>query len=317
MPPQRASCPEDIAIASAIAAHPFSAADRSRPLFELVPPTARGSSAPPEEYFASLRAAVESAPRTGPFQVHRVDRSKVSRLHEVYDVMRTDGVKFRVTPQFLVLFYDLTVPQAEAVLGLTHVVMRRLRVWCGLSRWPRQVLLDGKHPVLRLSAVREERLEMMRWAYQNRQEFLYAMLHAAHRLASCDTEGLPSPAKPLEFSAVLQVSASAPQQPARSQRKRGRGAPQPRQKQRAVLRQPLPEAEEDNFYTSELLDGLDEADPLPEEAAEEAARAPQPEPEPRIFLADEEWDAMQDPVEEGEASEWSAFLERAGYDFLQ
>jgi hypothetical protein len=131
------------------------------------------------------------APLTSAVRATKVDRSRRSWLHERYDIMRGDGVKLSVTPQFMALFYDLTVPQAIDVLGIPMRTMRRLRVWCGLSRWPRQIVLDNKHPVLTVDAVRKERRNIMQWALDNRDAMLYGMLYKAHQLAGCAMQGVP------------------------------------------------------------------------------------------------------------------------------
>jgi pyruvate/2-oxoglutarate dehydrogenase complex dihydrolipoamide acyltransferase (E2) component len=130
--------------------------------------------------------------------------------------MRSDGVKLSVTPQFMALFYDITVHQATAVLCLSDRTMRRLRVWCGLSRWPRQLVLENRHPVLTTDAVRQERRSIMKWAWEQRDSVLYGMLYHAHKLAGCRMAGIPAPpvAPGVSFCAfpdpvVLPAAASA------------------------------------------------------------------------------------------------------------
>ena len=133
------------------------------------------------------------APLTSKIKATKVDRSRRSWLHERYDVLRNDGVKLSLTPQFMALFYDLTVPQAIDVLCIPSRTMRRLRVWCGLSRWPRQLVLDRKHPVLNAESVRSERKNIMQWAWDNRDPMLYGMLYRAHQYAGCSMRGVPLP----------------------------------------------------------------------------------------------------------------------------
>ncbi len=81
--------------------------------------------------------------------------------------------------------------------------MRKLRVWCNLSRWPRATLMEGKHPVLTWSAVRKERLHIMRWAWENQETLLYSMLYNAHKLAGCPVNCIPAPAAPVPAAAAV------------------------------------------------------------------------------------------------------------------
>lgn len=147
----------------------------------------------PEEVYQLIIQKGESIQRTTAHQVTKVDRSRRSWLHEEYRVLRNDGVGIKVTAQFLSLFYDLTIPQVMSLLDVNVRTMRRLRIWCNVTRWPRTDLLENKHSLLTLQSLREERLRTMRWAHEQRDSFVYAMLFKAHTWAGCSAKGMPHP----------------------------------------------------------------------------------------------------------------------------
>jgi hypothetical protein len=147
----------------------------------------------PQEYFAALAATAKVARRSHAVQAYKVDRTKKSWLHEQFEVFNDDGVKLVITPQLLALFYDLTVPQVMGILRISRSVMRKVRVWCNLSRWPRVTLLEGNHPILTASAVRNERLHILRWAWEQQELVLYSMLHRAHKMAGYPVHAIPAP----------------------------------------------------------------------------------------------------------------------------
>lgn len=222
---------------------------------QVIPPTPKLAHVQPGEVYAAMLASASRAPRESAAQVRLVDRTQTSSLHEHYDVMRNDGRKLRASPQLLVCFYDLTVPDATDVLGIPIRTMKHLRKWCGLTRWPRATLLANVHPVLTLKAVRSERLNVMRWAFEAGQDFIYGLLYEAHVKAGCSVQGLPVPETltPIEPCAE-QVQETPVQQPQ---------APQPQPVQPPQPQAPQPPLYLDDFceqlpeHSSELSDEID------------------------------------------------------------
>lgn len=146
----------------------------------------------PEEYYAFLRKARESAVRDHPYDAVPVDRSKKSNLMEFCDILRLDNVKLRVTPSLMACLYDLTLPNAMSILCVNERTMRRLKTWNGTTRWPRAMMSTRTHPTLTFKWVREHRWKAMRWAYKH-DPFAYELLYAAHKLAGYTQDACPDP----------------------------------------------------------------------------------------------------------------------------
>lgn len=154
-----------------------------------------------EQYFDILRSAVESAQRTKADSrgISLVVRSEPSFHFTHMDVARQNRPKLRVTKEILACLFDLTVKEAMETLRVHSRVMRRLREWAGISRWPRDVIYRNDHPVLTLERVRMERIKLMGRAVDS-DPYLYELLYAAHKAALCSVEGLPRPREFLDFA---------------------------------------------------------------------------------------------------------------------
>lgn len=146
----------------------------------------------PASYFEGLRAAAELAQAQRACQFKLIDRTKRSSLHTHCEVVRTDGVKLLVTEELMRCFYDLSVPQAREILGVPERTLRRLREWCGVTRWPRACMLTKTHPTYTFRRVREHRHAMMLRA-QADDPFVYGLLYEAHKLGHCDVSAMPLP----------------------------------------------------------------------------------------------------------------------------
>lgn len=211
----------------------------------------------PEKFFGELRAAIEAV-YAQPLQAKLVDHSKTSRLFEACDVMRTDGYKLTITPQFMVCFYDLTVSEAMSALQLTSRAMHHLRMCCGLTRWPRCTLVNHRHPLLTIKAVRKERIECMRLALETQNDVMYDTLYRAHRFSGCNMKDFPG------LRSERAATEAAPEEVLQE-------APQaaPQQQQEEAQAAPLPEGAEldalfDDMDWDFILGGLGEEPPAAE-----------------------------------------------------
>lgn len=206
----------------------------------------------PEQYFAALEYAKKSARRAHPYGGRLVDDTKTSNLFSHCDVVRQDGLKLRLVPEFVACLYDVTVLAAMEILCVNERTFRRLRVWCGATRWPRTEMLLGKHPLLTNKMVHDHRVGFMREAH-GVDPLAYSILHRAHGVAGYSLAGFPLP------EAVEQRDRKAHD----CSEPRGRNAqecPEPRRKAQARVR-------------AEFL-------PAPAEPEQEAAEPHSPTPEP-------------------------------------
>ena len=97
---------------------------------------------------------------------------------EHYDVRCTNGRRIRVTRDILVSFFDLTLTEAAHAMMIGNTTMKKLRIWSGISRWPRAKIAAGRHPLYSLDSICMHRSSMMRWAFDYDRE-LYAYLERA------------------------------------------------------------------------------------------------------------------------------------------
>lgn len=146
----------------------------------------------PAQYFAALEYAKKSARRAHPYGGRLVDDTKTSDLFSHCDVVRQDGLKLRVVPEFVACLYDVTVLAAMEILCVNERTFRRLRVWCGATRWPRTEMLLGKHPLLTNKMVHDHRVGFMREAH-GVDPLAYSILHRAHGVAGYSLAGFPLP----------------------------------------------------------------------------------------------------------------------------
>jgi hypothetical protein len=84
--------------------------------------------------------------------------------NDFYDVRCLSGRVIRVTRMILACFFDLTLEQTASAMMLGCTTIKKLRIWSGLSRWPRSKIILGRHPAFTLESIRSHRTKMMTWA---------------------------------------------------------------------------------------------------------------------------------------------------------
>lgn len=189
MPPQRAS------------RHPESLRTEPYPIRSLlggvaapaaeVRETQTKSGITPAEFFAQIHERYQRAVRVGrhgPLVV----RGKPSTGCLFMDVERIGRPKYRLTKEFLTCFFDLIATEVRDIMRVHDRTLRRARTWCGVTRWPRVVVLTNTHPVLNVPEIQRLRLSYMDWALAN-DHYAYEMLYEAHKKAGCSLEGIPPP----------------------------------------------------------------------------------------------------------------------------
>lgn len=165
------------------------------------------SSLPPEAQvhaFAAALACPEPARprRRRPAGVLRPVRRSFHDAH--YELRYPDGAALRLARDHLPCLYDLTMQQLRAALRVCLTTVKKLRVWSGLTTWPRADVLRGRHPTLTVDGVRQLRADLMAALDPDadaqllavlRRAQLLAMGHAAESLApgpAASPEGGPS-----------------------------------------------------------------------------------------------------------------------------
>jgi hypothetical protein len=145
----------------------------------------------PEEYFASLKSIHNQAVRRTP-NGPLVIQVKPLLNTRFFQMERIGRPKFLLTKAIFSCFFDLLVSEAREIMKIQDKTMRRIRSWCGVNRWPRNVILSNTHPVLNIPEVKRQRLSLMGWSVTH-DPFCYEMLYHAHKKAGCGMEGLPPP----------------------------------------------------------------------------------------------------------------------------
>jgi hypothetical protein len=145
-----------------------------------------------QAYFSYLQQEHKSKSAPRPVKVVLSAQSNSGNGKDYLDLCRSDGRKLRVNPGFMACFYDLNTCDVMAIMRISERSFNRIKVFCKLSKWPKQLLSRG-HGLLTLSNVRQSRLNWMKWSYEQRDEFTYELLHRAHQCAGCSVADLPSP----------------------------------------------------------------------------------------------------------------------------
>jgi len=148
----------------------------------------------PSLFFQALQDDVQKATSFDAFGLKLVNRSRKSLLHSQMSVPRSRRPPFVMTRTFFCCFLDIQLCNAMHILGVSERVMRQLRTWCGVSRWP-------KHDLNLQKSVLHERLKLMKEICES-DPHGYEMLYQAHESAGYKMDRLP---KPRDFDAEGKV----------------------------------------------------------------------------------------------------------------
>ena len=127
----------------------------------------------PENFYNELKETMQRAEKADPLGLKLVDRSRRSMFFSQMSVPRQGRPAFVMTKRFFSCFLDVTLVEATYVMKVTISVMRKLRVWCGVTRWPRSDAVYKK-------IVYKERMKMMQ-EVQGQDPYAYEMLYHVHR----------------------------------------------------------------------------------------------------------------------------------------
>lgn len=139
----------------------------------------------PEIFYNELKETMQRAEKADPLGLKLVDRSRRSMFFSHMSVPRQGRPAFVMTKRFFSCFLDVSLVEATFVLKVTISVMRKLRAWCGVTRWPRSDAVYRK-------VVYKERMKMME-EVQGKDPYAYEMLYHVHELAGYKTASMPKP----------------------------------------------------------------------------------------------------------------------------
>lgn len=148
-------------------------------------PPKKANQAPPDVFFQALKKSVQSATKADPFGMKLVDRSKKSLFFSQMNIPRAQRPPYIMTKRFFCCFLDIPLSNAVYILGVSERVMRKLRTWCGVTRWPRNDIVQQK-------VVLRERLKLMEEICES-DPYGYEMLYRVHQTAGYDMSPLPDP----------------------------------------------------------------------------------------------------------------------------
>ena len=148
-------------------------------------PPRKANQAPPDFFFQVLKKSVHNASRDDPFGIKLVDRSKKSLYFSQMNIPRAQRPPYIMTKRLFCCFLDIPLANAVYILGVSERVMRKLRTWCGVTRWPRNDIVQQK-------VVLRERLKLMEEICES-DPYGYEMLYRVHQTAGYDMSPLPNP----------------------------------------------------------------------------------------------------------------------------
>ena len=148
-------------------------------------PPRKANQAPPDFFFQVLKKSVQNATRDDPFGIKLVDRSKKSLYFSQMNIPRAQRPPYIMTKRLFCCFLDIPLANAVYILGVSERVMRKLRTWCGVTRWPRNDIVQQK-------VVLRERLKLMEEICES-DPYGYEMLYRVHQTAGYDMSPLPNP----------------------------------------------------------------------------------------------------------------------------
>lgn len=165
--------------------HSTFSAWENMPPKKVAPKKMQASAESPSAFFQTLQHSVQCASRDDPFGLRLVDRSKKSLFFSQMNIPRAKRPAYIITKRFFCCFLDIPLSNALYILGVSERVMRKLRTWCGVTRWPRNDIVQHK-------VVMRERLKLMEEICESDQ-YGYEMLFQVHETAGYDMSLMPRP----------------------------------------------------------------------------------------------------------------------------
>ena len=126
-------------------------------------------------------------------------------LDEFYDVRCSGGRVIRVTRTILACFFDLTLEQTASAMMLGCTTIKKLRIWSGLSRWPRTKIVSGRHPMHTVESIQIHRARMMDWAISSDLD-MYSCFERACRISTDNDYNRPISPSMLDELETIEVT---------------------------------------------------------------------------------------------------------------